>query len=181
MLSSWYDFSQHFRYTFLSECSSTTALSPHCSQRDGGFHYLCCGRQTFNFAQNFLRAYCPPCAKPHSCTFGHLSRVLSVTLHYRFVLHCRYGTQFHYFIGLHSIVGMVLNSTTLSVYTPLSVWYSIPLLCRFALHCRYDTQFNYFVGLHSIVGMVLNSVCYYLNICLFLSMYSKNAFGLSPR
>jgi hypothetical protein len=30
----------------------------------GGFHYLSCGRQTFNFPQNFPRGYCRRCAKP---------------------------------------------------------------------------------------------------------------------
>ena len=32
--------------------------------RSGGFHYRSCGRQTFNFALPFPRAYCRRCAKP---------------------------------------------------------------------------------------------------------------------
>ena len=53
---------------------------------------------------------------------------------------------FHYFVGLYSIVVIVLNSTTLSAYTTLSVLYLIPLLCRLALHCRYGTQFKSLVN-----------------------------------
>jgi len=109
-----------------------------------------------------------PLAPNRLLSAGILPRVLSVPLLCRLVLHCRYGTQSHYYVGLHSIAGTVLNSTTLSACTPLSVWYSNPLLCRLVLHCRYGIQFHYFVGLYSIVGTVLNSTT--LSACTPLSV-----------
>jgi hypothetical protein len=129
---------------------------------------------------NCFRGTNAPLAPNRSLSAGILPRVLSVSLHCRLVLHCRYGTQFHYFVGLQFVVGTILNSTTLSGYTTLSVRYSIPLLCRLALHCRYGTQFHYFVGTTTLSGCTLLSFQFKFvfaikAIIFFLKKRSKNS------
>ena len=121
-------------------CRPRIAANGMAAWRRGGFHYLCCGRQTFNYPQNFLRDYCPPCAKPL------VSR--SPIFRERCPLHC--------IVGLYFVVGTVLNFNTLSAYTPLPVWYSIQPL--FDLHSIVGTVLNSIVGLYSITGTVHNLI-----------------------
>ena len=46
-------------------------------------------------------------APNRSLCAGILPIILSIPLHCRAALCCQYGTQFHYFVGLHFVVGMV--------------------------------------------------------------------------
>jgi len=69
---------------------------------------------------------------------------------------------YHYFVGLYSIVGTMLNST----------------LCRFVVHCRYVIQFHYFFGFYFIVGTVLNFTA--LSVCTPFSARDTLSTTLSP-
>jgi len=111
---------------YLSALSGCTFFSRHyslddalaaCLQRDGGLAQRQHLRTTFQVRTSRRRcakplvvssAFCQECCQFHSP-------------HCRLALHCRYDTQFHHFVGLHFVVGTVLNSTTLSACNN-SVW-----------------------------------------------------------
>jgi hypothetical protein len=91
----------------------------------------------------------PPLRQTARCAFGHFARVLSVTLHF----HCRYCSQFHYFVGLYSIS----KSATLSATTTLSG-------CT-QFSGQFFVRYHYIFGLYSIFKSVTLSATTTLSGC----------------
>jgi hypothetical protein len=103
----------YFIIHFSTRTDFSTALSTHCSQRDSGLaqrrlplHFK--RGKNVQFRITFPAGFLPP---------------LRQTARYQLAF-CRECCPFHYFVGLYSISGTVLNSITLSGCIPF--WYALP-------------------------------------------------------